>query len=34
MGQLLPHWFSDGEEPDWFKEAIKEWRDSSVRMPD
>jgi len=30
----IPQWFESGEEPEWFKEAIKEWRDSTVTMPD
>ncbi len=30
----LPQWFKKGKEPDWFIEATKEWKDSTVRMPD
>jgi len=31
---LLPKWFEKGKEPKWFIEATKEWKDSSVTMPD
>jgi hypothetical protein len=30
----LPHWFEKGKEPAWFIEATKEWKDSTVLMPD
>jgi hypothetical protein len=30
----LPQGFEEGKEPAWFKRAIKEWKDSTVRMPD
>jgi hypothetical protein len=31
---LFSRWFSQGDMPDWFREEMKDWRDSSVLMPD
>jgi len=30
----LAYWFKKRKEPAWFIEATKEWKDSTVRMPD
>jgi hypothetical protein len=34
LSQSLPHWFSEGEEPEWYKDVMKRWKGTASIMPD